>query len=130
MRFSVRQLPIRTWLVFLTLTPILLLFTLIIFFPPDGAEAAQFVGRFHLLTIHFPIAFILLVPVLELAVRRRPLSDLRVSVDLLLALATFSAIGAAILGWCLARSGGYSGALVTQHMWGGVFVAALAGCAG
>ena len=31
---------------------------------------------------------------------------------------------AATLGWCLARSGGYSGRLVTQHMWGGVSVAA------
>jgi len=65
------------------------------------------------------------VPVLELAGRRRACPDLRVSVDLVLGLATFSAIGAAVLGWCLARSGAYSGALVTQHMWGGVFVAAL-----
>ncbi len=29
------------------------------------------------------------------------------------------------LGWCLARSGGYSGPLVIQHMWGGVSLAAV-----
>jgi hypothetical protein len=46
--------------------------------------------------------------------------------EFLLGVATFSALAAASLGWCLARSGGYSGSLVTQHMWGGVFVAAAA----
>jgi hypothetical protein len=36
--------------------------------PPDGNEHAhlfQFLGRFHPLVIHLPIALILLVPVLE-----------------------------------------------------------------
>jgi hypothetical protein len=75
--------------------------------------------------VHFPIALILLVPVLELGGRDRYFPDLRASVDFVLALATFSAIVAAIFGWSLARSGGYSGALITQHMWGGVLVAAL-----
>ena len=32
-------------------------------------------------------------------------------------------ISAALLGWCLARSGGYSGSLVQQHMWGGILLA-------
>jgi len=36
-----------------------------------------------------------------------------------------SAIVAAFLGWSLARSGAYAGSLVTQHMWGGVFLAAV-----
>ena len=93
------------------------------FLPPDGVERAawaQFIGRFHLLTVHFPIALILLVPVLELAGRIRRFPDLRASVDFLLALAILSSLVAATLGWCLARSGGYSGRLVTQHMWGGV----------
>jgi mono/diheme cytochrome c family protein len=35
----------------------------------------------------------------------------------------------ALLGWCLARSSGYQGRLVTQHMWGGVAIAAASwGC--
>jgi hypothetical protein len=74
MKFSVRQMSVRARLGFLALAPILLLFGLLILFPPDGverAEWAQFIGRFHLLTIHFPIALILLAPVLKLAGRAR-----------------------------------------------------------
>jgi hypothetical protein len=128
MTVSFRQMSVRDRLGFLALAPILLLFALVILFPPDGierAEWAQFIGGFHLLTIHFPIALFLLVPVLELAGRTRRFPDLRASVDFVLALATFSAMVALSLGWCLARSGGYSGALVAQHMWGGVFITAL-----
>jgi uncharacterized membrane protein len=128
MTFSVRQLSARTRLGFIALVPILLLFALIVFLPPDGVERAewvQFIGRFHPLTVHFPIALILLVPLLELTGRIRRFPDARGAVDFVLTLATLSAIVAAMLGWCLARNGGYSGPLVTQHMWGGVSVAAL-----
>jgi hypothetical protein len=128
MTFSLRQMSVRTRFGLLALAPILVLVALLLVLPPDGvegAEWAQFIGRFHLLTIHFPIALILLVPVLELAGRNRRFPDVRALVDFILALATFSAIFALTLGWCLARSGGYSGPLVSQHMWGGVCVAAL-----
>ena len=124
---SLRKMPLRARLGLLALVPILVLPVLIVFLPPDGLERArpaQFLGRFHPLTVHLPIALVLLVPLLELAGRSRRFPDLRASVDFVLALATVSSIGAAILGWCLARSGGYSGRLVTQHMWGGVLVAA------
>src|SRR5215469_18658254 len=126
MTFSARQLSIRTRLALLTLAPILLVLGLVIFFPPDGlerSESAQFIGRFHLLAIHFPIVLILLVPILEI-VRRRRFPDVRPVIDFVMGLATLSASIAAILGWCLARSGGYSGALLRQHMWGGICVAA------
>src|SRR5580700_4771363 len=127
MTFSVRQLSVRARLGVFALAPILLLFALLVFLPPDGVERAQwaqFIGRFLPLTVHFPIALILLAPVLELTGRIRRLPDSRAAVDFILALATVSAIMAAALGWCLARSGGYSGPRVTQHMWGGVSVAA------
>jgi uncharacterized membrane protein len=127
MTFSLRQVPVRIRLGLLALAPILLLCALCVFFPPDGLERtkwAQFVGRFHLLTVHFPIALILLIPVLELAGRKGRLPHLSASVDFILALATLSSLVAVALGWCLARSGGYSGRLVTQHMWGGISVAA------
>jgi uncharacterized membrane protein len=127
MTFTVRQQPLRLRLGLLALALILLLSALFVFLPPDGIERAswaQFVGRFHLLTVHFPIALILIVPVLEWAGRNPRFPYLRSSVDFLLALAMFSSLAAAMLGWCLARSGAYSGRLVTQHMWGGVSVAA------
>lgn len=110
------------------LLAILLLAPLFLFFPPDGMERAQwaqFAGRFHFLVIHFPIALILLVPVLELAGRRRSSPGPDFHLDLILALATYSAIVSSLLGWCLARSGGSSGPLLTQHMWGGFSLAAV-----
>ena len=127
MTFSVRQMNGRLRLGLLALAPILLLSALFVFLPPDGLERApwaQFTGRFHLLTVHFPIALMLIVPVLELAGRNARFPYLRASVPFVLALAMLSSLVAASLGWCLARSGGYSGRLVTQHMWGGLSVAA------
>jgi uncharacterized membrane protein len=112
----------------LTLVPILIVAVLLALFPPDGnqrAQWAQFIGRFHPLAVHFPIALILLVPILELAGRSSRFSYLRSSAGFVLGLATLSATAAAILGWCLGRTGGYSGPLVTQHMWGGISLAAV-----
>jgi uncharacterized membrane protein len=118
----------RFGLLTLALAPILALLVLLIALPPDGserAEWAQFIGRFHPMAVHLPIALILLVPVFELAGRSPRFSHLRSSVDFVLGLATVSAIVTAGLGWCLAFSGGYSGPLVTQHMWGGLGLSVL-----
>jgi uncharacterized membrane protein len=110
----------------LTLAPILIVAVMVTVLPPDGnerAEWAQFIGRFHPLMVHFPIALILLVPILELAGLDSRFSYLRLSAGFVLGLATLGATVAAIFGWCLGRSGGYSGPLVTQHMWGGISLA-------
>jgi uncharacterized membrane protein len=110
---------------FAMLAFILFVTALAAFFPPDGNERAhwiQFIGRFHPSIVHFPIALFLLVPILEIAGRSVRFAYLRLSVDFVLALATVAAFIAAFLGWCLARSGGYSGTLITQHMWGGVLL--------
>jgi uncharacterized membrane protein/mono/diheme cytochrome c family protein len=112
-------------LVLLMLLPILIVMVLLVFVPPDGKERAewiQFIGRFHPLAVHLPIALVLLVPIVELAGRSSRLSYLRLSTSFLLGLATLTATAAAILGWCLGCSGGYSGPLVTQHMWGGILL--------
>src|SRR5271169_34452 len=126
MTLSVHHFSARVWFGLLTLAPILILPVLVLLAPPDGNERAhllQFFGRLHLLAIHLPIALLVVVPVLELAGRSRHFPYLLPSADFLLGVATCGAIVAAALGWCLARSGGYSGPLVTQHMWGGVAVA-------
>jgi len=115
--------PSQFSLAFWVLAPMLVVTLLGAFLPPDGNERAdwlQFIGRFHPLVVHFPIALFLLVPILEIAGRRERFAYLRLSVNFVLGLATLGAATAAILGWCLARSGGYSGRLITQHMWGGV----------
>lgn len=114
--------------VLITLAPLLLLLMLVAFFPPEGKEGAQwmqFIGRFHPLAVHFPIALILLVPVLEVAGRYDRFSYLRPSSTFVLGLATMAAVFAAYLGWCLARSGSFASSIVTQHMWGGVTLTAV-----
>jgi len=112
----------------IALISILVLFALLLFAPPDGNERAQlwqFVGRFHPLSVHLPIALLIIVPLFEFAGRNR-FSYLLPAVDFLLGLAVCAAIAAAYLGWSLGRSGAYSGPLITQHMWGGAFVACAA----
>lgn len=109
------------------IVPVLALALIVLAMPPDGQERSAwmlFAGHFHLLTIHFPIALLYLVPILELAGAHRRLPHLKASVEFVLVLALAASLFAAALGWSLARSGGYSGHIVTQHMWGGVFVAA------
>jgi uncharacterized membrane protein len=96
--------------------------------PPDGIERsdfAQFLGRFHPLAVHLPIAFVLLAAVLELAGFSRAGKHLKGSAGFVLGLAAASALLAIILGWLLAWSGGYHGHLVTRHMWGGVSLTAV-----
>lgn len=111
------------------IVPVVVLALIVLLMPPDGQERSAwmlFAGHFHLLTIHFPIALLYLVPILELAGAHRRLPHLKASVEFVLVLALAASLFAAALGWSLARSGGYSGHIVTQHMWGGIFVAA--GC--
>ena len=120
-------LRFRAWILGLGAVPVLVLFALLVLAPPDGgvrAQLAQFVGRFHPLAIHIPIALLLLVPILEFAVSFRKQRQLRQSIEFVLGIAAVAAIASALLGWLLARSGGYQGPLVTRHMWGGVSLAA------
>lgn len=95
--------------------------------PPDGVERgqfSQFVGRFHPLAVHLPIALLLLVVVLECAGLLRSGKHLQAGAGFVLGLATASALVAVFLGWMLGRNGGYEGSLVTRHMWGGISLAA------
>ena len=106
---------------------VLLLVLAILEAPPDGVErgeTSQFVGRFHPLAVHLPIALLLLVAVLELAGLVPSGRHLKPAAGFVLALAAASSLGAVFLGWMLSRSGGYEGALVTRHMWGGISLAA------
>lgn len=119
-------LRVRAWIVVLGIAAILPLPILLLHAPPDGlqrAELAQFLGRFHPLAVHIPIALLLLVPLLECAALAREQSHLRQSVDFVLGLAAGATVASAWLGWMLAWSGGYEGSLVTRHMWGGLSLA-------
>jgi mono/diheme cytochrome c family protein len=126
MAFSPRQLISARRHQLVILVPILALASLFLAFPPDGQERSPwllFAGKFHLLTIHFPIALLYIVPLLELIGRHKRFPHLRASVDFMLMLGLLASLFAASLGWALARNGSYSGPLVTQHMWGGLLTA-------
>jgi len=126
MIFPVPRLSVRAYFGVVTLVLILILSALLLLAPPDGVERAQllqFVGRFHPLSVHLPIAVLFLVALFELAGRSRHFSYLLTSVEFLFCVAICGAILAAFLGWCLARGGGSSGQLMTQHMWGAILVA-------
>jgi uncharacterized membrane protein len=119
-------LRFRAWILGFGAVPVLVLFALLVFAPPNGGERtqlAQFVGRFHPLAIHIPIALLLLVPILEFAILFRKQRELRQSVGFVLGIAAVAAMASALLGWLLAWSGGYQGPLVVRHMWGGVSLA-------
>src|SRR5579859_330662 len=121
------RISARTAIGLLT-APICILLVLLVFFPPDGTQRAawaEFIGRFHPLAVHMPIALIILVPVLELLGRSQRFSYLRSSVPFVLVLALMSGIAAALLGWCLGRAGSFSGPIVTEHMWGAASLLAL-----
>src|SRR4029077_16504154 len=107
-------LRFRAWIPGIGAVPVLVLFALLVFAPPDGGERtqlAQFVGRFHPLAIHIPIALLLLVPILEFAILFRKQRELRQSVGFVLGIAAVAAMASALLGWLLAWSGGYQGPL-------------------
>src|SRR5438132_4236030 len=130
MNVSLPKLSVRAYFGFTTLTLILGVSALLLLAPPDGAERAQLlqcVGRFHPLSVHLPIAVLFLVALFEVAGRSRHFSYVLASVDFLFCVAICGAILAALLGWCLARGGGSSGRLMTQHMWGAVLAASSMG---
>jgi len=126
MTFADDRRSARFWFGLLTLVSLFFLLFFVVFAPPDGHERTQwlhFLGDFHPIAVHLPIAILVLVPLIELAGRSRFFPQVLSAVDFLLGVAICSAIAAVSLGWCLARSGSYSGSLVKQHMWGGILVA-------
>ena len=104
----------------------------------DGANVPRltlFLGRIHPSVLHFPVAFLILALLLEifrLPVIRWLTPDLSDAAGrVVLWLAAWSALAAAVAGWLLAHEGGYDSDLLDRHLWSGVatgigaFVAAI-----
>ena len=89
------------------------------------SDLAPFVGRFHPLLVHFPIAFLLLAGALEVWTARRGAASPWIAAARLplLALAAVAAALAAAAGYLLGTSGGYGGATFDRHLQLGVVVA-------
>ena len=112
---------LRTPIAFATIGFSVLLLLLPVLFHFDGKQHAnwqQFLGRFHPLAVHLPIGFLVLLPILEIAGRRRP--ALREAAGFILTLTFVTSVGALTLGYLLAYGSGAQGATVVHHMWGGI----------
>jgi uncharacterized membrane protein/mono/diheme cytochrome c family protein len=91
----------------------------------DISDTAQFVGRLHLLLLHLPIGFLLLLAALELVACLPGLRNANASAGFILALAVPASLLTAFCGWQLARTGGYDEQLLFWHRWLGVAAAGL-----
>ncbi|MCF2949506.1 hypothetical protein L0668_15405 [Paraglaciecola aquimarina] len=88
-----------------------------------GNDWAIFFGRFHIVVLHLPIGWLMIIPFIEFIARQCALPELKKAIRFILFFASFSAILAVIIGLTLASSDGYSGDIVTTHMWLGITTA-------
>ena len=86
-------------------------------------EILLFLGRFHVLLLHLPIGFILLLGILELLGTRPRFQHLRSSTGLILSLVVAVATVTALAGYLLSLAGGYDARLLRLHLWTGVATA-------
>lgn len=90
--------------------------------PPD---LMLFVGRFHPLLVHLPVALILLLAALEVLSRFPKFKHANHSSGIILAITVPAAALAALCGWLLSFEGGYQGQLLQWHMWTGIATAGI-----
>jgi uncharacterized membrane protein len=93
--------------------------------PLDGeprSELLQFFGRFHPTVLHLPIAFILLLAILETRAFFKPSSSLKPAIPLILTLSIGSVLLAVLTGFLLAYAGGSNEELVIEHMRMSIFL--------
>ncbi|MEO0795230.1 MAG: c-type cytochrome domain-containing protein [Verrucomicrobiota bacterium] len=105
-----------------------LLISMPIFFPLNGEGGSDSVialGRFHILALHFPIALLLMIPLLEILGSFKSMSYLKQAVPVLLGLAVLFAALACVLGFLLAAGEGATGKLINDHMWAGIITTVL-----
>lgn len=86
-------------------------------------ELSQFFGRFHLLFVHLPIGFLVLLASLEILSRWQCFNNLTAARGSVLVLTVVAAGVSALCGWLLARGGDYDARLLSWHMWAGFGVA-------
>lgn len=97
--------------------------------PIDGTEGGgfpRFLGRFHPLILHFPVAFLILAGLLEVSRFHSATKELAKFAGPVLVLAAASACVTVIFGLLLASNEGHAGALIERHRSRGIAVAVLA----
>ncbi len=91
-----------------------------------NARWPKYLGRFHPIAVHFPIALLTLAAVAELLGRWRKEPHHLQTAWFLLAIGTLSAIPASVLGWIHAENTSHQGDDLFWHRWLGIAVTVLA----
>jgi hypothetical protein len=87
------------------------------------SDLAQFAGRWHLVLLHLPIGFLVLLGTLELLSLYPKWRHATLSNPFILYLTAPVAVITATCGWLLAQAGGYDERLLFLHRWTGIGVA-------
>ena len=80
----------------------------------------SFIGSFHPMVLHFPIALLCVIPLFEVLRKYRSFQGIEPVVMVLLLVSCVSALFTASLGLLLYLSGEYSGQTILYHRWLGV----------
>ena len=109
---------INTWLrLFLAIAPNLFLFAAMNFLPADGQSRGPAVisvlGNFHILALHLPIAFLLIVPLFELIDNTEAA---QIGTRRICMAGAVSAWVAALLGLIYGHFNGFGGTDVETHL--------------
>jgi uncharacterized membrane protein len=88
-------------------------------------EFIYFLGRFHVLALHLPIAIVLVAVALDVVARREPYRRLAAAAPFLWGFAAISSIGTAALGYMHFSEGGFTGPSAYSHRLFGTAVAAV-----
>lgn len=124
---TVRKPILKIWVV--TIAVVLCVQIVALLAPLNGAEGAgfgRFLGRFHPLILHFPVAFLVLAGMLELSRFSPRTAQFSKFTGPVLVLAALSAVATVVLGLLLASNEGHAGVLVERHRGRGIMVAVLA----
>jgi hypothetical protein len=113
---------INNWLrLFLAVTPSLVLFAAMNFLPADGHSRGpaifSILGNFHILALHLPIAFLVVVPLFELLDNT---DAAQVGTRRLCMAGAVSAWIAALLGIIYGHFNGFEGTEIETHLYAGI----------
>jgi len=98
------------------------------FLPPPNASASDwtyFLGRFHILLLHFPVALILLLAGWELWGFFKQKTATHLFQNIIWGAAILACLFTIVAGYFLYQTGDYQGELVRQHLWGGILLGIL-----
>lgn len=86
-------------------------------------EWMSFIGRFHPLSIHLPIGFLLVIVLFELLNTYKKITVSPEIIRILLLITAISASFACLLGYFLSEEGGYNEEILEEHQWQGIGLA-------